>query len=57
MVTDDIFISHLNCRRKAHLQAAGLIGEPHDFEVMQLGLDRAYRTSAPLSSALPTRLS
>jgi predicted RecB family nuclease len=46
MVTNDIFTSHLNCRRKAYLKAAGLSGEPHDFEVVQLGLDRAYRARA-----------
>jgi predicted RecB family nuclease len=46
MVTNDIFISHLNCRRKGHLKGAGRSGEPHDFETVQLGLDRVYRTKA-----------
>src|SRR5262249_42865020 len=46
MITDDIFTSHLKCRRKAYLKLAGRSGEPHDFEVVQLGLDQVYRASA-----------
>jgi predicted RecB family nuclease len=46
MVTNDIFISHLNCKRKAYLKAAGRSGEQSDFEGVQLGLDRAYLTHA-----------
>jgi predicted RecB family nuclease len=46
VVTDDIFISYLNCKRKAHLKAVGLSGERYDFEAVQLNLDRAYRQQA-----------
>jgi predicted RecB family nuclease len=46
VITNDIFLSHLNCERKAHLQAAGLSGERSDFEAVQLGLDRVYQQQA-----------
>jgi predicted RecB family nuclease len=46
MITDDVFLSHLNCKRKAHLKAAGLSGGRSDFEAVQLNLDRAYRQQA-----------
>src|SRR5690349_10020467 len=46
MVTDDIFISYLNCQRKAHFKAAGVSGERAEFEAVQLGMDRSYREQA-----------
>lgn len=46
MITNDILTSHLNCRRKAHLKSAGRSGERHDIEVVELGLDPAYRRRA-----------
>src|SRR5947209_1065548 len=46
MITNDILLSHLSCKRKAHLKAAGLSGERSDFEAVQLGLDRGYRQQA-----------
>jgi predicted RecB family nuclease len=46
MITNDIFLSHLNCRRKAYLKAAGHAGEPTDLEMIELGLERAYRDQA-----------
>jgi predicted RecB family nuclease len=43
MITDQTFISFLNCRRKAFLQAAGNRGEQADIERVQLDLDALYR--------------
>jgi predicted RecB family nuclease len=46
MVTNDIFVSFLNCNRKAFLRAAGTPGHPTDIETVMLDLGRAYRRQA-----------
>jgi predicted RecB family nuclease len=46
MVTNDTFVSYVNCRRKAYLKAAGHAGQPSDLETAQLGLGRAYKHQA-----------
>jgi predicted RecB family nuclease len=46
MITDRMFLSFLNCRRKAFLQTAGSPGERPDIERVQLDLDAFYRRRA-----------
>ena len=46
MITDRTFLSFLNCRRKAFLQAIGSPGEQPDIERVQLDLDALYRQRA-----------
>jgi hypothetical protein len=46
MITDTLFLSFLNCPRKAFLQAAGCPGAQPDIERVQLGLDASYRHRA-----------
>ena len=33
-ITGDVLEARLRCKYKAHLQAAGQRGEPHDYEVL-----------------------
>jgi predicted RecB family nuclease len=46
MITDKTFLSFLNCRRKAFLQAAGIPGQQPDIERVQLDHDALYRRRA-----------
>ncbi len=46
MVTNDIFVSFLHCRRKAFLRAAGTLGRPTNIETVLLDLGRVYRQQA-----------
>jgi predicted RecB family nuclease len=46
VITNDIFVGSLNCKRKGFLKAAGGSGEPTDFEAVHLALDRLYRQQA-----------
>jgi predicted RecB family nuclease len=46
MVTNDIFISLLHCKRKAFLRAAGTPGRAADIETVLLDLGRIYRRQA-----------
>src|SRR5262249_26772981 len=46
VITNDIFVGSLNCKRKGFLKAAGGPGEPTDFEALHLALDRLYRQQA-----------
>jgi predicted RecB family nuclease len=46
MITEQSFLSFLNCRRKAYLQTAGSPGEQPHIERVQLELDTIYRRRA-----------
>ena len=46
MVTNDIFVSFLNCKRKAFLRAAGTSGHPTEIETVLLDLGQTYRRQA-----------
>lgn len=46
MITDQTFLSFLNCRRKAFLQTVGAPGERPPIEIVQLDIDALYRRRA-----------
>ncbi len=43
MMSNEVFVSYLVCRRKAFFKQAGQSGEMHDFERVQVKLDRCHR--------------
>src|SRR5260370_41687876 len=53
MVTNDIFVSFLNCNRKAFLRAAGSPGDPTDIETVLLDLGQTYRRQAMEAFLVP----
>ncbi len=46
VVTNDIFVSFLHCKRKAFLLAAGTTGRPTDIETVLVDLEHIYRRQA-----------
>lgn len=46
IITDETFINHLHCGRKAFLKAARTPGETHDIERVRTNLDGAYTQQA-----------
>jgi len=43
MISNEVFVSYLACRRKAFFKQAGQSGEKHDFEHVQVQLDKSYK--------------
>jgi hypothetical protein len=43
MISNEVLIGSLFCRRKAFFKQAGQCGEPHDFDRVQLQLDTSYK--------------
>ncbi len=43
MISNDVFVSYLACRRKAFFKQEGQSGEKHDFERVQVQLDRCHK--------------
>jgi hypothetical protein len=57
LITNDLFLSLLDCPYKASRRAAGEAGTPHDYERLAVDLRGAYRQSAcraVLSACLPS---
>jgi predicted RecB family nuclease len=46
MITNDVLLDFLHCRRKACLKASGSCGVPADIEMVQIDRDRVYRQQA-----------
>jgi predicted RecB family nuclease len=46
VVTNDIFVSFLHCKRKSFLLAAGITGRPTDIETVLVDLGHIYRRQA-----------
>src|SRR5947209_2230657 len=46
MISNEIFVSHLLCRRKAFLKQAGRSGEAAEVERVQAQLDKTYTRTA-----------
>ncbi|MCX7422350.1 MAG: IS66 family transposase [Planctomycetia bacterium] len=55
MVTNDIFVSFLHCKRKAFLLAAGTHGRPTDIETILVDLGHIYRQQALEAFCAPYR--
>src|SRR5437870_4851799 len=55
VVTDETFVSFLNCKRKAFLRAAGIPGRRTDIETVLLDLGRVYRRQALEAFLAPYR--
>ena len=46
MISNEVFVSYLHCRRKAFFKQAGQSGEVAEIERVQLHLDRTYTRTA-----------
>lgn len=46
IISNEVFVSYLACRRKAFFKQAGQSGEMHDFERVQVHLDKCYKHTA-----------
>jgi predicted RecB family nuclease len=46
MISNEVFIGYLNCKRKGFFKQTGEVGEMAEIERVQLALDRAYALSA-----------
>src|SRR5215471_18271640 len=46
MISNEVFLGSLSCRRKAFFKRAGQVGEPADIERVQLQLDRCFTRTA-----------